>query len=266
MEHQRYVSRSPGSLDAWGFAMKAMPHVWTWNSEHELAIAEQLLRRAIDADTDYPRANCLLAWTLASRVLLGLAEPPEVLPSAHEMAQRASRHDPEDPWTHFAAGYVHMTARRLEEAVTELTEAITLNPSMGIAHVILGCAYGYGGMPDDGLHHLALAERLNPRDSMQQPTTFTVTGMCHFVARRFAEAAGFERRAVQLRPNFGAAWRTLAAAAGMAGDCDAAAHALAQARRFHPALSVEWVEKYYPMIREEDRAAYIEGLRIAGLG
>jgi hypothetical protein len=30
-------------------------------------------------------------------------------------------------------------------------------------------------------------------------------------------------------------------------------------------LSLEWVEKYYPIVRPEDRARYIEGLRRAGL-
>ncbi|MGT2466606.1 tetratricopeptide repeat protein [Mesorhizobium atlanticum] len=145
---------------------------------------------------------------MASRVLLGLAEPAEVLPKANEMAQRAIAHDADDPWTHFAAGYVHMMARRSEEAVTALTDAITLNPNLAIAHVILGAAYGFGGMPEDGLHHLAMAERLSPRDSAQQPGILTVTGMCHFVAQRYVDAASFEHRAVQLRPHFGAAWRS----------------------------------------------------------
>src|SRR5262249_1282109 len=35
-EHKRYRSRPPESLDAWGFVMKAMPHVWTWFSLAEI--------------------------------------------------------------------------------------------------------------------------------------------------------------------------------------------------------------------------------------
>jgi class 3 adenylate cyclase len=30
-------------------------------------------------------------------------------------------------------------------------------------------------------------------------------------------------------------------------------------------LSIAWVEKYHPIVRESDRAIYIEGLRAAGL-
>jgi TolB-like protein/Tfp pilus assembly protein PilF len=263
-EHQRFQSRSPDSLDAWGFVMKAMPYVWTWGSAKEIEKAQALLERAIEIDPEYPRANSLLAWTHAARVQLGWADARDVLSMARAMAQRAIQRDSEDPWTHFAAGYVHMVSRGFDQAVKELTEAIELNPSLAFAHVILGCAYGYGGMPDDGLYHLALAARLSPRD-FTQAGNLSSTGLCHFMARRFTDAVEYERRAVELRPHFGTAWRTLAAAAGMAGDRDTAVFALAEAKRLHPSLSVEWIEKYHAIVHERDRAVYIEGLRAAGL-
>jgi adenylate cyclase len=40
---------------------------------------------------------------------------------------------------------------------------------------------------------------------------------------------------------------------------------LARAKRLHPSLSVEWVEKHHAIVHEKDRAIYIEGLRAAGL-
>jgi adenylate cyclase len=254
----------PESLDAWGFVMKAMPYVWTWGSAEEIATAEALLQRAIAIDPDYPSANSLMAWIHAARVQLGWADARDVLVTARTTAQRAIQRDAEDPWTHFAAGYVHMVSRGFDAAVAELNDAIALNPSFAFAHVILGSTYGYGGLPADGLHHLALAERLSPRD-FTQAANFATSGLCHFIARRFVEAAECESRAVKLRPNFGTAWRTYAASAGMAEDLATAAHALAEARRLHPSLSVEWVERYHPIVRAPDRAAYIEGLRIAGL-
>jgi hypothetical protein len=90
-------------------------------------------------------------------------------------------------------------------------------------------------------------------------------GLCHLMARRFAEAVECERRAVQLRPHFGTAWRTLTASAGLAGDLETARWALGEAKRHHPSLSVEWVEKYHAIVKAEDRALYISGLRAAGL-
>ena len=157
-----------------------------------------------------------------------------------------------------------MVSRGFDEAVAELTEAIDLNPSFAFAHMILGCVYGYGGMPVDGLHHLAIATRLSPRDFTRSGHLSTC-GLCHFVAGRFDEAADCERRAVELHPDFGTAWRTYAAAAGAANRLGEASHALAQAKRLHPTLSLAWVENFHPIVKESDRAIYARGLQAAGL-
>ena len=263
-EHQRFESRLPESLDAWGLVMKAMSYVWTWGSASELDAAQSLLERALGIDPDYPRANSLLAWMHAARAQLGWVDAPAGMANAREMAQRAIQRDPEDPWAHLVAGYAHMVSRQFEPAVAELSEAIDLNPSFAFAHMYLGLAYGYGGMPEDGLHHLAIADRLSPRD-FTQAGTLSTAGLCHFIAGRYGDGAEHEQRAVELRPHFVTAWRTYAASAGMAGDRDAAAYALSQAQRLQPSLSVDWVEKYHGIVRPEDRARYIQGLQIAGL-
>lgn len=85
------------------------------------------------------------------------------------------------------------------------------------------------------------------------------------IARRYDEAIVAERRAVQLRPDFGTAWRTLTAAAGLAGDLDLARQGLAECKRLLPNVSIASIEKYHPLIRSEDRSRYIDGLRRAGL-
>ena len=244
--------------------MKAMPYVWSWRSAREIETAQGLLARALEVKPDYPRANSLLAWTLATGVHQGWAEMQAGLSKARAFAQRAIQSDPNDPWAHFAAGYVHMMSRDFDHAVAELTEAIDLNPSFAFAHVILGAVYGYGGLPEDGLHHLALASTLSPRDYTQS-ANFSVRGLCHFIGGRYAEAAECERRAVELNPDFVSAWRTYAAAAGMAGLRETAANALSNAKRLQPSLSIDWVEKYYQIVKASDRAVYIEGLRAAGL-
>ena len=222
-EHQRLHTRSPESLDAWGFVMKAMPKVWAWFSVTEIDAAEALLKRAIDIDPEYPRANSLLAWARAARAIK-MADPRDALETARDMAQGAIQRDPVDPWTHLSAGYVHFVSRRFDSGVKALSEAIELNPSLAFAHTILGAVYGHGGMPDDGLHHCAIATRLSPRD-FAEAGNFGSQAVCHFVAGRFADAVECERKAVDLRPNFGPAWITLAASAGMAGDIDVAKQA-----------------------------------------
>ena len=117
-------------------------------------------------------------------------------------------------------------SRRFRPAVEELNAALELNPSFAFAHGMLGLAYGYGGRADEGLRHLSLALRLSPRDP-QQARYLATTGVCHLMAKRFSVAVVF-CASVQLRPHFLAAWKTLAAAAGLAGDLEVATSALAK--------------------------------------
>jgi adenylate cyclase len=155
-------------------------------------------------------------------------------------------------------------SRQFDAAVAELTTALELNPSFAFAHAMLGMAYGYAAMPDRGLHHVSLALRLSPRDPQEAPY-LSAMGLCHFMAERYSNTVEFQQRCVQLRPHFGSAWRTLAAAAALQGNRDVAASALIEAMRLQPELSVQWVEKYHPIVHEKDRAIYIKGLRAAGL-
>jgi len=138
------------------------------------------------------------------------------------------------------------------------------NPSFGFARIILASAYGFAGLAEDSYRQLEIATKLSPRD-YAQAASFSVEGLRHLVAFRYEDAVTAKRRAVQIRPDFGTAWRTLTAAAGLAGDMHLAKQALAEFKRLQPNVTIAWVEKYYPPIRIDDRARYIDGLRLAGL-
>ena len=161
-----------------------MPHIWTW-SAHDTEIGLTLLKRAAEIDPNYARAHSLLAWGHAARAYLGRAEPTAELETALTMARRAIDQDGEDPWAHLAMGYVHMVSRRPQPAFSELKQTIELNSSFAFGHMILGSAYGYAGMVDEGLHELALATRLSPRDHLHAATLST-TGLCDLMPKRFA--------------------------------------------------------------------------------
>ena len=262
-ENRRFKSKSPGSLDAWGHVMRAMPHIWTWGEEEsEKALVD--LRRAIAIEPDYARAHSLLAWTYITGSHMGWVTFTDGVSLALESARRSVERDGEDPWAHLALGYVHMLSRRFKPAVEELEEALQLNPNFALGHMVLGSAYGFGGAGDEGLKHLAMGMRLSPRDP-HQSFYLSACAICHFVAKRYGESVNLNRRAVLLRRRFTSAWRSLAAGSGIVGDLETAEAALAEARRLQPDLSVAWVDRNHPIVRPEDRAIYIEGLKRAGL-
>jgi tetratricopeptide (TPR) repeat protein len=259
----RSQCKAPESLDAWGFVMRAMPLIWTWKAaDNETAI--EYLKRAVEIDPGYARANSLLAWAHAARLHTGWSSVRESLSLALSYARLGVEQDGDDPWGHLALGFSYCMSRQPKPAIDELTASIEINPNFAFGHAMLGLALGYSGESEKGLDHLAFAMRLSPRDALQA-RYLSCTGLCHLMARRFEEAVQFERRAVLLRPHFLGAWRSLAAAAALAGDGDVAKAALAEAHRLQPDLSLAWVEEHIPIVHARDRNMYIDGLKRAGL-
>ncbi|CAN5301913.1 adenylate/guanylate cyclase domain-containing protein [soil metagenome] len=262
-ENLRAKTRPTESLDAWGCVVRAMPSVWTWSSRDDENTLK-LLKRAVELDSNYARPHSVMAWLYAARVHLGAAAYEQEVQTALSHARRAIDLDLDDPWGHLAAGYIHAITRRIPSALEELGSAIARNPSFALAEMFLGLAYAYAGRVDEAFAHLDIATRLSPRDDIEA-ANLSIIGLGHLIAGRYDEAVTFERRAVQLLPHLGTAWRTLTAAAGLSGDLDLATHALGESKRLQPGLSLAWVEQYHPIVRPEDRARYIDGLRKAGL-
>jgi len=262
-ENLRVKTRPTESLDAWGCVVRAMPSVWTWSSRDDENTLK-LLKRAVELDPHYARPHSVLAWLYAARVHLGAVAYEQEVQTALSHARRAIDLDLDDPWGHLAAGYIHAITRRIPSALEELGSAIARNPSFALAEMFLGLAYAYAGRVDEAFVHLDIATRLSPRDDIEA-ANLSIIGLGHLIAGRYDEAVTFERRAVQLLPHLGTAWRTLTAAAGLGGDLELATHALGESKRLQPGLSLAWVEQYHPIVRPEDRARYIEGLRRAGL-
>ena len=157
-ENLRFRTKSPDSLDAWGYVVQAMPSVWSWVAEDNKK-GELLLLKAIALDANYSRANSLLAYIYAARAHLGLADPTDTLASSLAMAERALEQDNDDPWSHLAIGYIHMVARRFKPAIEALSEALDRNPNFAQAHMIMGSTYAYNGASEEGLNHTAIATR-----------------------------------------------------------------------------------------------------------
>jgi tetratricopeptide (TPR) repeat protein len=215
-------------------------------------------------DPGYAQAFALIAWMHCNRAGLGKEDHETEIATALKAARRAIELDPDDPWGHHALGYAYTLSRLTDQAIKELNAALARNPNFARSEMMLGGAYAAAGRIDEAMLHLAISTRLSPRDVTEAPILHNY-GLCHFLAGRYTEAIVFSRRAVELRPLYNAPWCTLAAAAALAGDCDTASHALSEAKRQQPSLSIDWIERYHPLVRPEDRARFIEGLRKAGL-
>ena len=242
--------------------MQAMPYVWTWGSgrrHRDRPAAARPRPRHRSRTTPAPTA-CSPGPTRRRCSSAGRT-PPRRCRSRSRGRRPGSRATSTTLGRTSPPGYVHMVARRHRPALDELHEAIEPQPEPGARP-------RSSGRPITAAWRRTACTtrspaRLGPRD-YTHPANLATAGLCHFMARRFDEAIDCERRAVQLRPTSASpgvpsprppGWPATSTWRGAPSPRHCASiHAVrAMGRESHG------------IVREKDRARYIEGLRAAGL-
>ncbi|WP_158671466.1 winged helix-turn-helix domain-containing tetratricopeptide repeat protein [Bradyrhizobium guangdongense] len=262
-ESFRAQQKPPGSLDAWDLVMRALSHYWRISREDNAA-AQGLLEQAVAIDPAYGKALGLLATSHIFGAHMGWAHMAATVPVAERAALAAVEADREDAWAHHGLAYTYLFRRRFDDALAEFELALTLNPNFAMAHAFHGVTLCYAGRWQDGDAAARRALRLSPRDPLAA-IYCGVAAYARFVGRDYEGAVQMARESMRQRGDFVGAHRVLTAAAGMLGDPALAASALEGLRRAQPEVSLAWITRELPMLREEDRAHYLEGLRRAGL-
>ena len=255
--------KQPASLDAWDLVMRGLSHYWRVTRQDHRA-AQALLERAVEIDPNYGQALALLAASHMFGVHLGWADLAKAAPVAERAALAAVRCDHEDAWAHTALGGVYFATRRLDDALSELEQALVLNPNFSLAQGYYALALCYAGRSTDAFEAAQRAIRLSPRDPALA-IYYGIAGYARFTERHYAEAIALAREAVRHRGDLTGAYRVLAVSAGMSGDIALAETALTELRRTQPNISLAWIATQLPWNSDADRDHYLEGFRRAGL-
>jgi TolB-like protein/cytochrome c-type biogenesis protein CcmH/NrfG len=263
-ENFRAQRKAPENLDAWDLVMRALSHYWRVTREDNV-VAQALLEKAISIDPNYGQALGVLATSYMFCAHMGWTDIAVAAPIAEKAALAAIRADDEDPWAHHALANVRLiTQRRHEDAVAEFELALKLNPNFSQAQGYLGLALTYCGRWREGAEAAARALRLSPRDPFCA-VYYGIAAYAQFIGRNYDEAIRLARGGLRQRNDFVGAHRVLTAAAGMANRPEIARAALAELRRAQPNISLAWVNEHMPILRDDERAHYLEGFRRAGL-
>jgi TolB-like protein/cytochrome c-type biogenesis protein CcmH/NrfG len=255
--------KRPDSVDAWGLVMRALSHYWQVTREDNAA-AKALLEKAITIDPRYGQALGLLAACHTFSGHMGWEDPATAVPIAERAALAAIRADSEDPWAHYALGYVCMQVRRFDDALAELELALKLNPNFALAQGLQALALSFAGRWEEGSAAACRALRLSPRDPFSAMYHATAA-FARFVGRDYEGAMRLAREAIRRRSDFVGAHRILTAAAAMAGHDDIANAALQELRRVQPDISLAWIANQVPIKEGAEREHYVEAFRRAGL-
>ncbi|MBR1131459.1 winged helix-turn-helix domain-containing protein [Bradyrhizobium iriomotense] len=262
-ESFRAQQKPPGSLDAWGLLMRGLSHYWRITREDN-ATAQGLLEKAVAIDPAYGKALGLLATSHIFGAHMGWADLAATVPVAERAALAAVEADREDAFAHLGLAYTYLFRRRFDDALAEFELALRLNPNFAMAHAFYGVTLCYAGRWQDGDAAARRALRLSPRDPLAA-IYCGVAAYAQFIGCNYEQSMQMARESMRQRADFVGAHRVLTAAAGMSGDPELAASALEGLRRTQPGISLAWITRELPMLRQEDRAHYLEGLRRAGM-
>jgi TolB-like protein len=254
-ESFRAQRKPPDSMDAWDLVMRALSHYWRVTRQDNV-VAQALLEKAIAIDSQYGQALGLLATSYMFTAHMGWMGMAVAVPEAERAALDAIRADSEDPWAHNALGHVYLFARRFEDSLAEFETALRLNPNFALAQAFYGLSLAYSGQWVEADEAARRALRLSPRDPYS-PVFMGIEAYAQFLGGNYDEAIRMARESLRQRSDFVGAHRVLTAAAGMAGELDAAAGALQELRRAQPNISLGWIAATMPIKLDCDREHYL---------
>ena len=231
-ESFRAQRKAPDSMDAWDLVMRGLSHYWRVTRQDNI-VAQALLEKAIAIDPNYGQALGVLATSHTFSAHMGWADRATTLPIAKRAALAAIRADSEDPWAHQALGCVYLFTRRFDNSLAEFEVALALNPNFSLAQAYYGLALSYCARLEEAERAVRRALRLSPRDPFSA-IYMGIAAYWQFVGRNYREAMRLAHEAIRQRSDFVGGHRVLTAAAGMAGDTEAAAAALRELRRAQP--------------------------------
>ena len=133
------------------------------------------------------------------------------------------------------------------------------------AHIGLGMAQAHSGEAEAALKAIDFARQLNPRGPFK-PIMVAFQAVAHLCAGRDEEAAELAARSIGERHDNMVAHLVLASALGHLDRVDEARDSVIKVMERFPNFTLAKHERRVPMIgNAENRARYIEGLRISGL-
>jgi TolB-like protein len=255
--------KTPDNMDAWDLVMRALSHYWRVTRQDNV-VAQALLEKAISIDPNYGQALGVLATSHTFSAHMGWEDMAVSAPIAERAAVAAIQWDSEDPWAHLALGCVYLFARRFDDSLAELDQALRLNPNFSLAQGYYGLTLAYYGRWQEAYEAACRAIRLSPRDPFSA-VYHGIAAYSQFIGRNYDEAMRLAREGIRQRSDFVGAHRVLTAAAAMAGQTEVARTALQALQRAQPSISLAWIADHMPIRDDAERQHYLNAFSRAGL-
>jgi len=233
-------------------------------TRENVAIAEELLRRAIELEPHYGRAHSVLAEFLGREVLYGRKPRRSTVPLAFEAAQKAVLCDEHDAWAHFALGWAFSMSRSPEAGIEQYRKALAINPYLPHIQCCLAAALSDVGEIEKALAELGEAERLGAPEVYPGQCN-SIHALIYFLSEKRDEAIKAAQRSVWQAPSRIFGHHHLAVNYALAGKMEEARAALATLVGLVPNTSLNVIAESLPYIHDRASNQVLDAFRLMGI-
>ncbi len=265
VEIDRVRRRPVENLDAYDLFLRALPHVYAFRPDENLA-GLKLLEKAIELDPNYAPALTFAAWCHEQRLVRGWPKVgDDDAGTAIALARRAIAADSDDAMVMAGAGFVLvMVGRDYDEGIHGVRRGLELNPGSGFVAFLSSTALLMAGNPEESLAQAERAMALSPMD----PGAFmflTISALAHLFMGRPEQALGLAKRSAALYADWDSAYWALIPAYVQLDRMADAQTALAKLVALTPGLTVSGAKRRLPIRDPASLDMILEGFRKAGL-
>jgi len=266
LHEARRATISPAtSLSAYQLVLGTVPALYHLDQASFVA-AGAPLEAAVKLDPHYAGAYAWWAYWHVFMVGQGWADDHTGwLERAGTLAERAVALDPCDARGLAIAGHVRdMQNLPTNDAAALHERALALNPNLPLAWGFAGLSQSLHGYHVEALRMIEQAQSLSPFD----PHGFyfeMLLMMPNLLLRNFNAVVELGRRAILLNPSLSSSFKGLLSALGHLGMLEEAASIRARLAVLEPAYTLRTAEARAAIRGPEDRALFLEGLRLGGL-
>ncbi len=258
---RRTERKATENFQAFDCFMRAMDTIHF--TKDDIRRAGELFEEAIRLDPNYAKAYAKLAWVHIIDAAYGWSEDYDgSMAKGLEFATKSLEADDSESWAHWALAGYYWNNGRHDLALSELDEAIELNPNDAEVLTDVGLCLSYAGRSEEGLESAHKAMRINAHS----PQWFLMQlGQIYFDARQYEQAVTTLENLRSLETTLTRLY--LAASHAALDQSSKAEEAIERVLELDPLATLEkWANvNLAPYADQKDLEHFRENLRKAGL-